>query len=171
MPDILHYLNQINGQVLAALAAFGALLTALVNYHQGRTASRAHKAQIYLEFSARYNAPEIAIALQALVDWRRQHGEAFAEIFRVQFQAQDAAAVQINFHRRTANAYFVDVATAYRAGVVNRAFARLAIDHPGASVWRYIADPMSIALYENKTSDWLPTLLAIDRHFGARGLF
>ncbi|MDR3525954.1 MAG: hypothetical protein P4L57_01655 [Rhizomicrobium sp.] len=168
MPDLSQFLT---AQTLAVVATLGALLTALVNYHQGRIAARAHKAQIYLEFSARYNAPEIAVALQALVDWRRQHGDAFAEIFRVQFQAQDPAAVQINFHRRTVNAYFIDVATAYRAGVVSRAFAKLAIDHPGASVWRYIADPMSIALYENSESDWLPLLLKIDRHFGARGLF
>lgn len=171
MTDVLHYLNQIGGQGLAAVAALGALLTALVNYHQGRIAARAHKAQIYLEFSARYNAPEIAVALQALVDWKRKHGDAFADIFHTKFQTQDPEAVQINFHRRTANAYFIDVANAYRAGVVSRPFAKLAIDHPGASVWRYIADPMSIALYEMQTSDWLPILLRIDRHFGERGLF
>ena len=168
MQTLSQYLNT---QTLAVVAALGALLTALVNYHQGRIAARAHKAQIYLEFSARYNAPEIAVALQALVDWRRKYGDAFAAVFHTKFQAQDAEAVQVNFHRRTANAYFIDVANAYRAGVVSRPFARLAIDHPGASVWRYIADPMSIALYENAKSDWLPTLLKIDRHFGARGLF
>ena len=171
MADFLRYLHAIDGQLLAVMATFGALLTALVNYHQGRTAARAHKAQIYLEFSARYNAPEIAVALQALVDWRRQHGEAFAQVFHDQFQTQAPAAVTINFHRRTANAYFLDVANAYRAGVVSRPFAKLAIDHPGASVWRYIAAPMSMALYENETSDWLPILLRIDRHFGERGLF
>ncbi len=168
MPD----LSQLwNAQTLAVIATIGALLTALVNYSQGKIAARAHKAQLYLEFSARYNKPEIAVALQALVDWKRKHGEAFAQIFAAKFQAQDAEAVEINFHRRTANAYFVDVATAYRAGVVSRCFAKLAIDHPGGSVWRYVADPMSIALYENKKSDWLPVLLEIDRHFGERGLF
>jgi hypothetical protein len=160
-----------NAQTLAVIATLGALLTALVNWRQGRIAARAHKAQLYLEFSARYNAPEIAAALQALVDWKRKYGEAFAETFRAKFEARDPEAIQINFHRRTANAYFIDVATAYRAGVVSRYFARLAIDHPGASVWRYIADPMSIALYENSKSDWLPVLLKIDRHFGERGLF
>ena len=171
MADILHFLHQIDAQLVALVATLAALLTALVTYHQGRTAARAHKAQIYLEFSARYNAPEIAVALQALVDWRRQHGEAFAQIFHDRFQTQDPEAVMVNFHRRTANAYFIDVANAYRAGVVSRPFAKLAIDHPGASVWRYIADPMSIALYEMPTSDWLPILLRIDRHFGERGLF
>ena len=163
MAEVLQFLHQIDGQVLAVAATLGALATALVSYLQGRIAARAHKAQIYLEFSARYNAPEIAVALQALVDWRRQHGEAFAQVFHSKFQAQDPEAVQINFHRRRANAY--------RAGVVSRSFAKLAIDHPGASVWRFIADPMSIALYEMKKSDWLPILLRIDRHFGERGLF
>jgi len=171
MAEVLQFLHQIDGQVLAVVATLGALATALVSYLQGRIAARAHKAQIYLEFSARYNAPEIAVALQALVDWRRQHGEAFAQVFHSKFQAQDPEAVQINFHRRRANAYFIDVANAYRAGVVSRPFAKLAIDHPGASVWRFIADPMSIALYEMKKSDWLPILLRIDRHFGERGIF
>ncbi len=43
--------------------------------------------------------------------------------------------------------------------------------HRSSRRWRYVADPMSIALYENSKSDWLPVLLKIDRHFGERGLF
>ena len=166
--DIPHYFD---AQTLAAIAAVGALLTALVNYGQGRIAARMHTAQLYLEFSARYNAPEIAAALTALADWRKKQGDNFAQVFHAKFLEQDAEAVQINFHRRTLNRYFLDVAQAYRARVLNKRFARLAADHPGAAIWRQVVVPMNMLQYQETDSATLRTLMRVVPHFGERSVF
>lgn len=168
MSNILHSLD---AQALAAIAALGALLTALVNYGQGRIAARTHTAQLYLEFSARYNAPEIVAALIALADWRKKQGAEFAKIFHEQFLANDGEAVQINLHRRTLNRYFLDVAQAYRAGVLNRRFARLAADHPGAAVFRHVVVPMNMLQYRENNSATLRTLMRVVPRFGEGEVF
>jgi len=175
--DILKNIQQmLDGQawasLFAAVAAVAALITALVNYGQSKIAARANTAQLYIEFSRRYNAPEIAESLMALADWKKRYGAEFAAEFHHRFLAQEPEALKLNLHRRTLNRYFLDAARAYKAGVLNKTFARLAIDHPGAAVFRQIVVPLNQAQYQDGSAEaTLRVLIKLLPKFGEGEVF
>lgn len=151
MPDFLHVLDGQTWTALAAgIAALAALLAATVAMAHSRSAARA---QLYVEFTRRYNTPEIAGALDALADWRRRNGDSFAAVYHKKLLAKEPDAVRIDYHRQALDRYFHDVARAYQAGVLDRRFARLAADHPGATVWRQVVVPMNVVRHADAKAD------------------
>lgn len=151
MPDLVRFLDGQSWTALAAwVAAFAALLAAWVAIAHSRSAARAH---LYVEFTRRYNTPEIAGAMEALSDWRRRNGDSFAAVYHKKLLAKEPDAVRIDYHRQNLDRYFHDVARAYQAGVLGKRFARLAADHPGAAVWRQIVVPMNVVRHADAKAD------------------
>ena len=83
------------------------------------TVDRAITVQALLDLTARYRAPEMLDALEALRNWERQHGDEFARKFEDALARGDEGAVAVNRHRRTVTHYFHNVIMLYRLGVID----------------------------------------------------
>ena len=124
-----------------------------------------------MEFSSRYNTPEVNEAIIELARWYNEKGTDFAPIFKAQFLGRDPNALAINQHRRVLNRYYVDIAKAYRIGVLDRRFAIMAADHPGARIWKQVVCPMTIALHGHEMAASLVTLSALMPKFGDGAIY
>ncbi len=148
----------------AAVSAIAALSAFLVSLAHNRSAARV---QLYVEFTRRYNTPEIAGAVEALSEWRRKNGDSFAAVYHKKLMAKEPDAVRLEFHRQALDRYFLDVARAYQAGVLGKKFTRLAADHPGAAVWRQVVVPMNVVRHEDAKADrYVRVLRRVKRRIG-----
>jgi hypothetical protein len=155
----------------AAISAIGAFAAAAAAAWQVRAAIQTNQAQLYLEFSNRYNAKEINDAIIALIDWQKSTGSDFAEVFKTRFLARSPDALQVNIHRRNLNRYFLDAAKAHETKLLNPRLAGLVADQPGATIWVQICEPMTCALFGVPRSKHMRTLQGLVPSFGLGVIF
>jgi hypothetical protein len=115
--------------VAAAVAAIATAAIAVFTMASVRKLRDTITAQALLDLTARYQAPEMLDALDALRDWERDHGADFARKFEDAIARRDERAIKLNRHRRAVTHYFHNVIMLYRLGVIDER-AMIAIIFP-----------------------------------------
>ncbi len=154
--------------VAAALAAVAAMITAWLAYRQAKAAHSANRAHVFLDFSNRYNDPEITRATSTLIRWRRNAGKKFDELWFSAFTNGEPEAVELNNARRNLNRYFDDIARAHQAGILDKTLARVVASHFGLLVYYDIAVPMSRRMLGVRYDDLSHVLREIVPDFSGR---
>ena len=137
----------------AALAALASFVATLLAYAQVNEQGKANLASVFLEFSGRYDDPNMTEAVRKLIHWRNQEGGEFANVWFRNFLADDARAHDLNFARRAVNRYFDDVVRARQAGLLSRKLARSVANHFGLLVYYDVVLPMNHAMFGPKYAD------------------
>jgi hypothetical protein len=129
--------------VVQAVAALGAMSAALFSYLSIRHAKRSQQSSVYLGMAARYDSPEMRDACNALLAWKRQHGDAFAEVWSAGMAMREPEAVQVNTARRIVARHFLNIAKLKKIDAIDREAARLLADCYGLNVFYQIAVPLN----------------------------
>jgi len=129
--------------VIQAVAALGAMAAAIFSYFSIRHAKRAQQSSVYLGMAARYDSPEMRDSCNDLLAWKRQHGEAFAEIWSAQMANREAEAIKVNTARRIVARHFLNIAKLRKIDAIDSESARLLADCYGLNVFYQIAAPLN----------------------------
>lgn len=146
------WLKSFNVELLAAvtlaftaLAALAGVFAAAGALRQVRRVKDGTAAQVFLDFSDRYNSEEMAQAMRDLVAWYREQGPEFAENWNRLYEAGDERAKELNKARRRVSRYFDDVGRLYAVGLLSKRLARSLLSNYGIQVFYDICEPMSDA--------------------------
>lgn len=129
--------------VFTSIAAFVAALAALV---QARATTDAFELAIYLEFTKRYNAEEMAASIRQLVLWYKLDEKNFATIWRQNLKKDDPNALTLNTARRLISRYFFDIGGLYQSRLISYKLARILTANVGLEVFLMICEPMNDTL-------------------------
>ncbi len=129
--------------VIQAVAALGAMAAALFSYFGIRHAKRSQQSSVYLGMAARYDSPEMRDSCNALLGWKRQYGDAFADVWSAQMATREPEAVQVNTARRIVARHFLNIAKLRKIDAIDPEAARLLADCYGLNVFHQIAAPLN----------------------------
>ena len=129
--------------VIQAVAALGAMAAALFSYLSIRHAKRAQQSSVYLGMAARYDSQEMRDSCNALLAWRRQYGDASAEVWSARMATREPDAVQVNTARRIVARHFLNIAKLRKIDAIDPEAARLLADCYGLNVFYQIAAPLN----------------------------
>jgi hypothetical protein len=129
--------------VIQAVAALGAMAAALFSYFSIRHAKRAQQSSVYLGMAARYDSPEMRDSCNALLAWKRQYGDAFADVWSARMATREPEAVQVNTARRIVARHFLNIAKLRKIDAIDPEAARLLADCYGLNVFYQIAAPLN----------------------------
>lgn len=135
--------------LVQAGAALGAMAAAVFSFLSVGHAKRAQQSSVYLGMAARYDSPEMRDSCNHLLAWRRQHGEAFAEVWSEQMARREPDAVQVNTARRIVARHFLNIAKLRKIDAIDSESARLLADCYGLNVFYQIAVPLNRRIASN----------------------
>jgi len=156
--------------VSAVAAAFSSVVTAIAAlgvFLQVKAAAKAHNGTLFLAFTERYNASEMAESLRALAIWGISHSNDSFAMEWVQNKARgDKPAMDLNGHRRFVSRYYFDVARLFQARLISREHARALLTNNGLNVFYLVCEPMNRAAHPSRVTTLSDTLRRLCRSYG-----
>ena len=131
----------------AIAAAFGTLSGFAFSLISQSARNRMSRAQFFIDFTDRYNAPEMHRALVNLQVMQREYGDGFYAMFATEFYKRSELGGAIDADRRVVNRYFANIAELRLNGLITRSTARMLVNYRGLNVFYDIVVPLNRAKY------------------------
>lgn len=131
----------------AIAAAFGTLSGFAFSLMSQSARNRMSRAQFFIDFTDRYNTPEMHHALVNLQVLRRDHGDSLYPMFATEFARQSELGSAIDSDRRIVNRYFANIAEMSMNGLITRSTARMLLNYRGLNIFYDIVVPLNRAKY------------------------
>ncbi|MDC7675159.1 hypothetical protein [Asticcacaulis machinosus] len=132
----------------AVLAGITGIIVPIVTHNQ---TTKANKAGFYLEFTQRYNTPEMHDALLKLTLLHTELGASLPERFTSEFARGTELGRELDRARREVNRYFVNIAEMHTNGLIDRKLASMLCNFQGLNIFYTVVIPMNDAKYGKLT--------------------
>ena len=125
---------------------------------------RALQSDMIFKFLSEYFSDEMLDALRTLADWRNRHGEAFADIWYLEFKEGSETGIAVDKARRRLKQYFKKAHRLRSHGYVNQqAFYAIAYN-AGLNLLYDVADPLEVKLNPDRSDLAGPMLQLLGRY-------
>ena len=131
----------------AIAAAFGTVSGFAFSLISQSARNRMSRAQFFIDFTDRYNTPEMHRALVNLQVLKREHGEGLYPMFATEFARQSELGSSIDADRRIVNRYFANIAEMRLNGLITRNTSRILLNYRVLNVFYDIVVPLNRAKY------------------------
>lgn len=131
----------------AIAAAFGTLSGFAFSLISQSARSRLSRAQFFIDFTDRYNRPEMHKALVNLQVLKGKYGEGLFPLFADEFARRSELGAAIDADRRIVNRYFANIAEMHMNGLINASTAKMLLNYRGLNVFYDIVVPLNRAKY------------------------
>jgi hypothetical protein len=135
--------------VLLLVSSLAAAAAAIATFFQSRHSAKMHRVQTFLAAIEVYSSSEMGDALTALIDYKLQYPNDFANRFVVNFRAGAKEERLINNHRRIVSQFFSKIFRLKKMRLVTENDSRFGYMRTGLLVLYWIVIPMSARLVGN----------------------
>ncbi len=133
--------------VTAIIASISLVLSSAAFFVRRREEVVTQRAQFYLQFTDRYNTPEMHDALVKLMSHYIAHRADFASIFAEEFRSRTDLGIGLDAARRLVNRYFVNIHDMYTNGLIDKQLASMLCNFQGLNIFYQVVVPMNEAKY------------------------
>jgi hypothetical protein len=133
--------------VSATAALFAALYGFVFAIFTQAARLKADTARFFIDFSDRYNSPEVYKAMHTLRKFAEKFGDDFPNVYAKYYQSKNDEYLEIDSARRVINRYFTNVAEMRFNGLISKSLAKMLLAHHGLNLYYAIVVPMNLIKY------------------------
>lgn len=133
--------------ISAAAAALAAISSFAFSLAAQLSAAKNSDASFYLQFTDRYNTPEMHAAMILLTHYFMDYGTDLPKYFIEEFSRRTQTGSELDLARRTLNRYFVNIAEMNEKGLITHKVASMLCNFQGLNIFYRVVIPMNEIKY------------------------
>jgi hypothetical protein len=140
--------------LVAAIAAFAA-------WQAAAAAERSVRSQAVTRIMQLYASDAMLDGILAMTRFRDQHGENFADIFRLLREANDRSIAAVDYGRRRFSEYFSVLATLWELGLISERDVRQIVRPAQRAIYKEMVEPLERQVLSGEPDGPHKQLLAV----------
>lgn len=130
---------------VTALAAIGAFIAAIGSWKSARETRKTSLAQIVMQITGSYSSSDMGESVKRLHDWKRQHPQDFAALFKKGLRETNNITNQLDEDRRRVSHYFHQINTLLECGIIDMNFVKIIVKSDQVSTFLDVVEPLQEA--------------------------
>ncbi len=142
--------------IISIIGATGAVCAAIAAWRSAKATRKTVLAQIVMQITSAYSAPDMGESVKRLHDWRNKHPQDFAQLFEKGMREPNNITDQLNEDRRRVSHYFHQIKSLLDCGVVDEDFVKKLVQPDQVDTLLDVVEPLEKAKdpnYDHSTFD------------------